>query len=340
VTWVQLRLGVLAVCAFVLGGAALCSSASAQDIRIALLSIGERTDDVNGMVAIGIEECLSDPELLFELNSVPQDATLDVYVGNNCQDTTRNDPESDCDLVHTKPIDAVDFELGISLSAITAALDLSCESGSVATPTLWFLAVSSSGGNEDVGTAYGKFPGDGSLPSAVTELRIDTDPPTAPTDVSGGSGERQIPVSWDSTNEDVDDFLIYLDSTASPDSDGNTGCSSDVLIEGADPSTLPGHTKRISAPTARSTDLSSSDIDGDLAAVGVVAVDEAGNRSPLSNVDCVAVVPTDGFWDLYRAQGGQATTGCALQPARTNGVGWMLPLAALLLLRLRRWRRR
>jgi hypothetical protein len=193
-----------------------------------------------------------------------------------------------------------------------------------------------------VGTGYGTF-----------ELETDAEPPLAPTRVTGGSGEHRIPIEWDTDESDIERFIVYIDNepTAAPGGAGgtsagvdggspNTGdCGSSVLTPGADAESLPSslRQKRVDEPTASGVELSADDIGGEAAAVAVVAVDEAGNQSPLSNVGCVKVVPTQGFWDRYENNGGTGQAGC---PCSTLGAAqlhsaWPVALS-LLLVRLRR----
>jgi hypothetical protein len=112
-----------------------------------------------------------------------------------------------------------------------------------------------------------------------------------------------------------------------------------VLTEGADPASLPSTLpqKRVNEPTASGVELTADDIDGESAAVAVVAVDEAGNQSPLSNIGCVKVVPTEGFWDRYQNQGGEGQAGCPCSALGTVHLHSAWPIAlSLLLVRLRR----
>jgi MYXO-CTERM domain-containing protein len=67
-----------------------------------------------------------------------------------------------------------------------------------------------------------------------------------------------------------------------------------------------------------STILSGSDIGVPVAAVAVIADDLGKNESVLSNIDCVHVVKTNGFWEGYKAGGGDAVAGCACS---TPGAG-------------------
>ena len=77
----------------------------------------------------------------------------------------------------------------------------------------------------------------------------------------------------------------------------------------------------------------------------VVAVDLAGNASPVSNITCISVVPTTGFWGVYKDSGGTVQPGCACslpgQP-RNNPltVAAVWPVALALLGLVARTRRR
>ena len=219
------------------------------------------------------------------------------------------------------------------------------------------MAVDNSGTSEPVDSDdYGRL-----------ELNVDTDPPDAPTRVRGGRGENEIPVSWSTGSERVESFEIYVDSgegtgvpasdasapPADPDAgsgDGGTAsgsgatnseCGTGALREGASADSVSGYFARSEgSPTATSTDLSSGDIDGTVAAVAVVAIDEAGNRSTLSEVTCVYVVPTTGLKDLYEMNNGEYPQGCpcaATGPAQLDAA-WPIGLA-LTALAFRRRRR-
>jgi MYXO-CTERM domain-containing protein len=67
-----------------------------------------------------------------------------------------------------------------------------------------------------------------------------------------------------------------------------------------------------------STTLSGAEIGVPVGAVAVIADDLGKNESVLSNIDCVHVVKTNGFWDGYKAGGGDAQPGCACS---TPGAG-------------------
>ena len=117
-----------------------------------------------------------------------------------------------------------------------------------------------------------------------------------------------------------------------------------MLTPGGSIEGLPSYVKRkeINEATATGLDLSPGDIDGELAAVAVVAVDEAGNASELSELVCARIVPTQSFWDEYQESGDGVEGGCpctALGPAQI-GSAWPIALALGLIARSARRRRR
>jgi hypothetical protein len=93
-------------------------------------------------------------------------------------------------------------------------------------------------------------------------------------------------------------------------------CPSQFLIPGMafDPDTgsLPKGviSKYIKEKASRAT-FSEDEIGTKGGAVAVIAEDLGKNRSVLSNIACLKVVKTSGFWDNYRSGGGDAAQGCA-----------------------------
>jgi MYXO-CTERM domain-containing protein len=114
-------------------------------------------------------------------------------------------------------------------------------------------------------------------------------------------------------------------STASsgPPDHGPPECTSKYLTAGRHfdprPDNLPPGVKSFYVDKMVSSRiLSGADIGVPVAAVAVVADDLAKNDSVLSNIDCVHVVKTNGFWDGYKANGGDAVSGCTCS---TPGAG-------------------
>jgi hypothetical protein len=296
------------------------------------------------------------------LDQVPDRETFDIYVGPNCNtaEARDGDAESDCTLVKSESIDGRTQDVRIQIGAgdiIRSAPNGPEDCGATSSkPDLWFLAVDNSGTSEAVvADDYGKL-----------QLNVDTDPPNAPTRIRGGRGENQIPVNWSTGSEEVDSFEIYVDSgegTGEPASDAsapqdpdagqsdggvssgsgatNSECGTGALREGASADSVSGYfAKSEGSPTATTTELSGSSIEGTVAAVAVVALDEAGNKSTLSEVACVYVVPTTGLKDLYEMNNGEYPQGCpcsATGPAQLDAA-WPIGLA-LAALAYRRRRR-
>jgi len=289
---------------------------------------------------VGSAQCDNAVPVVFELRGVPSDReSIDVYTGDNCNSTDRNG--STTSAVRCKFITNVASPTSSAQALeikISAAELVNCDTASESTPTIWFLAVDVTESAEDVGTRYAKY----------NKLAFDLRAPEPPSKVKGGSGENQIPVTWTNKLSKIEKFIVYVDSgSGSGSADASIGaadagagrggatrseCGSGLLREGA---TAPGENlpsglvkRSYSGATLTSGDLSGDDIDGKSAAVAVVAVDEAGNQSVLSNVACVFVVPTEGFWDRYQANGGTVDGGCpcaALGPAHAESA-WPIAL--------------
>jgi hypothetical protein len=311
--------------------------------------------DVNTMfgVYVGIDACASAPpaEVVFDLDGVPADkVTLDVYTGTNCNSIDRDKTDegtSTCTFITTQAIEDRTRDLEVKVPA-NLLFKGGCDNGQASMSTLWFLAVDET----QAGAEASKY--------GTIAINVDGDPPNAPTMVTGGSGESLIRVGWRAGESDLLEFVVYIDNAPTTGGspapvvdggiDGGSGsstspdgrCGSNALTSGGLPSELPStiRTRTIPEETATGIDLTPEDIGGDRAAIAVSTVDKAGNRSPLSNLACVAVVPTESFWDRYKANGGEAEGGCA---CRTSGKAqWMNagPIALALLALLRRSRKR
>lgn len=313
------------------------TSSGGGTINARLLTVDGEEEENIAEPSIGVRECTDDVTLEFELNGIPDGKeSIDIYTGDACNGTNRNNVDINCDYVTTREITTLSgLEIEIQAGALSA-----CDGSANAKPTFWFLAVTNPESMEDVGTGFGEY----------KDLRIDLEVPDAPDEVTGGSGENQIPVRWESDESDVDKFIVLIDSRPTAGSSGAGGsgtvsdagvsaaagaeaseCGSDVLRAGASADSVSGSVTRKTATGASTSSLNlrASDIDGDRAAVAVVAVDRAGNESVLSNVACVQVVPTEGFWDRYEQNGGGIEGGCpcaAIGPAHAR-TAWPIGLA-------------
>jgi hypothetical protein len=310
----------------------------AQSIRPRPISVGDRSFNTIGEEHIGLADCDDDVTILFELDSVPDRGFIDLWEGQRCNETTaRQADQDDCVWLKSVEIVASDgLEVEITVQELSGG---GCSSDDV--KTLWFLAVDDNNSTEDPGDGYASW-----------ELTLDFTPPRAPDDVKGGSGERQIPVSWDlPSGDDLDGFVVYIDNDPQGDTTGGQGdggsagpadCASSLISEGMDARDVPDEIElvRVNSSSATGPDLAPGDVVGEVAAVSVSAVDKAGNESPLSNIACLYLVPTEGFWERYQANGGDVHSGC---PCSAPGAvhareAWPVALALLALAFRRRLR--
>lgn len=340
------------------GAAQTSQTTTGGRISVGITTVGGVSQDTVGTIWLNLVHCQENAPVVFDIDGVPNAQTLSIYVGSQCNTAESRDGQgTDCVQLGTEEIGGRTQDIRVTLGVgdiVRAALDTT-DCGSVSSkPEIWFLAVDNANTTEAVpDTNYG-----------MRALNVDTAPPRPPTSIRGGRGEAQIPVSWSVGSERVNGFEIYVDSGSGPapgsdaavavpsDDMGDGGvsptagatnpdCGTGALTEGAAAdSVLSYRAKEVRSPTATSTNLARSDIQGERAAVAVAAVDEAGNKSTLSKVECVEIVPTTGLKDLYEQNHGPIPQGCpcaAAGPAQLEGA---LPIAlALTALAYRRRRR-
>ena len=207
---------------------------------------------------------------------------------------------------------------------------------------IYFLQLQSENSNANA-TSYG-----------VLKLKVDTVLPPTPKDVEGSAGQTVIPMKWTGNTSDTVYYHVLADpmewtgSTdvdAGPTADGgtpldglNAACPSAVLRAGKDielPFSSQLFTDRVAVGT------NSYEFDG--TALGtrkkipavVVAEDLAGNLSTVSNVVCLDVTRTKGFWDGYTADVPDgAEPGCACSAPGAPGArrSMLIGLPVLLVL--------
>jgi len=346
------------------------NSSAIGGLMVNPIRVGDEEVALGTTIPVGLDACNTDAEIEFQIDGVPDERnSIDVYLGEGCNRTTRDDDTTDrCEYIGNFPAGS-SRGLIILLSASQLMGD-NCAEEREDMPKLWFLAVEAKQSGEDVMNFYGM----------IDRLLLDTRAPNAPTNVEGGSGEKQIPVEWDTSDSDLEGFVVLIDTQATSGGGGGAGttgssgssggddvdddggmqapapapgdggsassgeCGSSVLRSGASASGLPSYVRRkeVNEATATGVDLGPGDIDGEIAAIAVIAIDEAGNESPMSPLACVKVVPTESFWDRYQQDGDAVDAGCpcaALGPAQLQSawpVGLSLSLIALSARRRRR----
>jgi hypothetical protein len=174
--------------------------------------------------------------------------------------------------------------------------------------TIYFLAMTSEN-NNDPAMFYGKL-----------TITIDVEAPSAPTNVEGGTGETQIELHWDlpAPMPQYVWTLVDINATAGDFDGGSAECSSTKLRPGMefDPTATPPEGVIVSTKTnLRTKETFNGESWGtEYGAAAVVVADLAGNTSKLSEIGCLHVVKTSGFWDRYQENGGKADSGwgCAI----------------------------
>lgn len=319
-TYMRLRLVALAACALGLSPFAVeAQTTCTPSFTKVITEFGGRTTANYSTLPINIDECIDNPITIdIQFTSLPtSEATLTVWEGSDCfNSTARIGTTKTCDLLTEMDIPTSGSgPLSISMA------DLACMVGLDENQTLYFLPLA----NKDAATEVTNCD--------TLTIKIDTVAPAAPTNVQGGSGESSVNVSWTSAGDDTEEFIIYYD----PD---DTTCASPLLVAGSevDPAGLRS-VRASKGGTSKSITIGSVLAVGESAAVGVVAVDIAGNESVLSTTACLAKVETTSWLDLHEAQGGKTGNTCsvaALSDAHLSMLALWSMLIALLSLRAAR----
>jgi hypothetical protein len=346
-SWLASALGAWLLCCTPLANAQDAGLSSGRGgIAVNPISIGgEEVNTLEEILRLGIDECVGNETVLFDLDNIPDKRSIAVFVGDGCNSTDRTNTDLNrCTLITSDTTNNQTRDLQFEIGA-RELFGGSCEVDMEVERTFWFLAVNDPAGSEAVGNGYGTI-----------DIDLDGRAPDAPTNIRGGSGERQIRVDWETDEADLEGFVIYIDpgtgvggggaGSGAPDDDAgassNVDCGSGLLISGSeapDPDDFE-QAIELNESTATGETLSPEQIGGTRAAIAVAAVDLAGNRSPLSDLACVSVMPTESFWDRYEANGGDAKAGCPCSALGAVHVHTAWPVALALLFVRRAARRR
>ena len=312
---------------------------------VVTLTIDDEPYDALDPIPLGKRACDENLLLDFEITGFATGFSsqryIEVWRGSTCnQGSSRNEANDDDACVRLTYVDRI--ENSTEQVVQVPMQDLCEEDGNI---TLYFLPVDSLDTNDSI-TPYG-----------VYELEIDIRPPNAASGVDSSAGETEIPISWDpGDNNILKNWLVWdtspldegdLDFDGGSDGLGFDGCGSGILIPGEDfdIDALPtGIRRKEISGNISSYDLDGTSLGARRVALGLISEDRAGNRSVMSNITCVTVVATDGFWDAYRGEGGEVEQGCTCSLPGTTSSG-KLPLSlapvalALVALRFRRKRR-
>ncbi len=308
----------------------MSSSAQAQAISVTTTAFGTRDSNDLDLVnsPVNASECNANTTVTLRISGInSSQSVLDFWRGgNNCNLESERDTTNggSCTNITASAISSStdingrtlieDFEVDI------ATLLGDCSSS--ATIDVFILATNQDGSQQDVGNNWGSL-----------QIRLLADPPDAPEGLSGGSGENQVSIGWDSSdNANILNYRIYLEANAC--TDGNIN-SSALLQQDAEVSTAIEENLRIGSVNGTSSSFDVS-LDGRIeigeeAAVGVAAVDTADNTGSLAVV-CVSRIDTVGFCEQFAANSNETCPDdCNAGSRPSYG---MLVFAGLLLLSL------
>ena len=318
-------------------GASPFPTSSTGTIPVDLLTLDGDVYDDRQNKGINNDQCERDVEIVFQLrslNTAPSGSNyIQLWVGATCQNGENRDQvgETDCKRIAV-PDDA--WRISNIMQDFKTTVKLLCDVGD-GPLDLFFLPTPNTSDAAGNIQAYGGY-----------KLTIDKMGPLAPSNVVAGTGETEIPIRW-TVNSVADVFTNHLvwdkdpaggvsvdDGGASADGE----CTSSILIEGEDinlndlKENRNIATKEVPGKVDHTT-VSGDELGAQRVAMAVVAADLAGNISKLSNVDCLQVVATDGFWDAYKAAGGEAEPGCGCSTpgTRTSRASGLLPITLLVL---------
>jgi MYXO-CTERM domain-containing protein len=309
--------------------ACLFASATANaQMTAQITKIVGREETILVTSPLNLEECQRGAivELLF--NNVPATASvIDIWRGEGCNatDPRTNANNQTCTWVASVPSGN---ETMFYVRSLAANLLMPCTTGTRQTLNLFFLAATASMTRETI-TSF-----------AQISMTADADPPDAPTGIVAGDGNTAVPVSWTNpSGADLNNFWVLISPIEDPN---DTTCATATLVEGEP---MPAGVSIAATPAGGSQnaviDPSAYGVAEDgYAAVAVVTRDTALNVSPVSEVACLKRVPTGGFWSLYEAEGGTASTCSVTAPGAASGPStgalWLLAgLGAALVLRKR-----
>jgi hypothetical protein len=282
---------------------------------------GNRATDV-----INRQDCLADATIDFDTTISGTTGNFELWAGAGCEDDMERGPNGSCIRVGTgsttdRKVTVRVQDLVRPLNAADDGTEATCDTGAgegLQERSLFFLVINT-GDNEVVaqGTPWA--------------FEYDILPPAPPTMVTAASGEASLNVELEAPGDaDLDNYRFYC---AVADSD----CSAAALA----PEEYPDETTFCGTLDAQGSASGATDSDlanGTLYAVGVASQDTSGNIGKLSGLACGTPLEVTGFFEAYRAAGGQAGGGfCGFAVARGNQSALA---GALLLGALALWRRR
>lgn len=292
-------------------------------------------------------DCVADASVTFSIDIQGGSGSFEVWAGAGCLDAD-NRTQGQCFKIS---------EGALTVDTITLRVqDMMQTPSASAGPGVGDATVCDGSDNQTGGIDLHLFfllidKGDEGAIGKDLTFEYDITAPPPPTDISAGPGEDSLEVSFTaSAADDLQGYRFYCSEIGPPPEQGAGGagdaaaapsgdCTSSVLVPGEDvPS--EGVIACGSANSAQATDGTATGlVNGTRYAVAVSAQDKFDNVGKLSALACGTPQEVTGFFEAYRAAGGQGGGGfCSFGPGRRGAValGFALLLAGAALLRRRK----
>lgn len=340
-----MRLLRLLVAALALVGfSSLARQAGAQSVTVGARYEWSNDRDNRELTEINRADCLANAEITFSTDAVGPGA-LEVWAGSGCGSKTNRNENSQCVPVAKPDISAKTVVVRVQdMLQATANTALGPDTGMAdvcdVTSNMYggierhlFFMVRDVGQDNDVSGA------------ALKDIKFlyDITAPPPPNSVTAGPGETSLVVKFDGPDaSDLQRYRFYCSEIGEPPAPGEGGagntdsepqsadatCTSSVLVPGRAPPAEGfidcGEEKSAQADGGTASPLAN----GTRYAVAVASVDAYENVGELSSLACATPQEVTGFFEAYRAAGGQGGGGfCNFGPARRG----TLALAAMLL---------
>jgi hypothetical protein len=333
-----------------LGSAGAGSANPTNGINVTLRKAGnDEYTDASHTIPINQRECQTG-SLTVDLTGLPANGAsggymyLEIWAQTGTADCSTADrdisvvPESQCTRLNTAPI-----RLNGSTEIRGQPVALSAAGGPNSGNSAANVCDGSDSDVQGPRAIYflalrGGLPSESTTVFGTLNIQIQTVPPQPATNVVGYTGETEIPVKWTLPAERIYSYYVIIDPAAEhselQDSGAGPGCESQTLnaIQDFD-FAQPPHGLRILGPIAKSASeitLNGDDLHTDVAAVAIVVGDIAKNYSKLSNIGCITITPTSGFWDAYTNEGGAAEPGCSCALPGEHSAGRAVHALAIL----------
>jgi hypothetical protein len=303
-------------------------------VRIASMTDREPNEITAGSpLPINKRECEINAEINLFIDKIPTGFnSLDLWRGANCAAIeSRTQNTRTCDNIPSAVVPLLGNQTQITAQKFTVQQLFDCsQTFNNSNQDIYFLASNTVPNLVDVGTNWG-----------VLAIAVDNVPPLQVTGVVGSAGKSDIRVSWSLLNDAAPfEYNVYIDPEAGVPLGQTCPPANTTLVAGQP---VPENAVRVATRPAPGTSTSFNGTNQGLVfdtqyPVAVTLQDKARNEGPVSELSCITMVRTQGFWDMYSQQAeqngssAQSGVGCSLAasgPTSRDVGGWLWVVAAL-----------